>query len=64
MVYFPTKKSQFGKLLEGLAMEDSGIFCGHLVYFMVIWYILWPLSTFLPFWYVVPRKIWQPWFGN
>jgi hypothetical protein len=25
-----------------------GIFCGNLVYFF-------------PFWYVVPRKIWQPW---
>jgi hypothetical protein len=22
----------------------SGIFCGHLVYFMVIWYILWPIG--------------------
>jgi hypothetical protein len=47
--------------LEGLAMEDVGIFCDHLVYFvtigctyvMVIWYIFSP--------YVVPRKIWQPW---
>jgi hypothetical protein len=26
---------------------------GHLVNFVVIWY-------FSPFWYVVPRKIWQP----
>jgi hypothetical protein len=25
------------------------LFCGHLVYYMVIWY-------------VVPRKIWQPWY--
>jgi hypothetical protein len=25
-----------------------------LVYFVVIWYIF-------PFWYFVPRKIWQPW---
>jgi hypothetical protein len=25
-----------------------GIFCGNLVYFP-------------PFWYIVPRKIWQPW---
>jgi hypothetical protein len=30
-----------------------GLFCGHLVHFMVIWYI------FL-FWYVVLRKIWHP----
>jgi hypothetical protein len=27
-----------------------GIFFGYLVYFS-------------PFWYCVPRKIWQPWFG-
>jgi hypothetical protein len=32
-----------------------GIFCGHLVYCMILW--------FFPFWYVVPRKIWQPWSG-
>jgi hypothetical protein len=30
-----------------------GVFYGHLVYF-VIWYIS-------PLWYIVPRKIWQPW---
>jgi hypothetical protein len=35
----------------------SGTICGHWVHFVVIWYI------FPPFWYyVVPRKIWQPWF--
>jgi hypothetical protein len=28
-----------GKFLEGLAMEDVGIFCGHLVYLMLIWCI-------------------------
>jgi hypothetical protein len=31
---FSNQKSQFGKLLEGLAMEDVGIF-------IAIWYILW-----------------------
>jgi hypothetical protein len=30
------------------------IFYGHLVYFVVIWYI------FYPFWYFGPRNIWQP----
>jgi hypothetical protein len=35
-------------------MEDVGTLYVHLVCFMVIWYIL-------PFWYAVPRKIWQPW---
>jgi hypothetical protein len=34
------QKSQFGLILEGLAMEDIGIFYGHLVYFEAIWYIL------------------------
>jgi hypothetical protein len=36
--------------------------------FMVIFYTLWPngifcghLVHFSPFWYVVERKIWQPW---
>jgi hypothetical protein len=38
-----------------------GVFCGHLVYFKVIWYILWSFGIFFPLWYVVPRKIWQPW---
>jgi hypothetical protein len=53
-------------------MEDVSILYGHLAYFTVycvaIWYILWPFGTlygyleyFPPFWYVVPRKIWQPW---
>jgi hypothetical protein len=39
-----------------------------LVYFTAIWYILWSLGIFCgnlvhfsPFWYAVPRKIWQPW---
>jgi hypothetical protein len=49
-------------------MEDVGILYVHLVYFMAIWYSLWPLGVFyvylvyfFTFWYVVPRKIWQPW---
>jgi hypothetical protein len=31
-----------------------------MVYFMAIWYILWSFVIFFPFWYVVPRNIWQP----
>jgi hypothetical protein len=27
---------------------------------MAIGYILWSFGTFLPFWYVVAGKIWQP----
>jgi hypothetical protein len=44
---FSNQKSQFGSIWEGLAIEDVGIFYGHLVqyirghlvYFMAIWYI-------------------------
>jgi hypothetical protein len=38
-----------------------GIFYGHLVYFTAIWYILSSFGRLIPFWYVLPRKIWQPW---
>jgi hypothetical protein len=69
MVYlFSNQKSRFGKILEGLAMEDDGIpillpfglFYGHFVYFVAIWYILWLFGIFFLFWYVVPLKLWQP----
>jgi hypothetical protein len=66
MVYFKTKNCNLGTL-EGLAMEDVGVFLatwfillpftefyGHLVNVVVDWYI------YSPFWYIVPRKIWQP----
>jgi hypothetical protein len=45
-------------------LQPFVIFYGHLVYFMDTWYILWTFSIFcsnlFSFWYVVPRKIWQP----
>jgi hypothetical protein len=48
-------------------MEDVGILYGHLVHFTVFCYILLTfgivcgnLVCFPPFWYFVPRKIWQP----
>jgi hypothetical protein len=38
--------------------------------YALAWYILWQVGTFyghfgifFPFWYVAPRKIWQPWGG-
>jgi hypothetical protein len=48
-------------------MEDVGVLYAHLVAPPAIWYILWPfgihtspiLVYFFPFWFVVPRKIWQ-----
>jgi hypothetical protein len=49
-------------------MEDVGIFYKRLIHFTVFYYILWifgivcgNLVYFSPFWYFVPRKIWQPW---
>jgi hypothetical protein len=67
MVCFQTKKSQYGSILEGLAMKIAGIFYAHSVYFTAIENILWPfdifcghLVYFFPFLYVVTRKIWQP----
>jgi hypothetical protein len=38
-----------------------GLFYCHLVYCEAIWYILWLFGVFSQFWYIVPRKIWQPW---
>jgi hypothetical protein len=33
-------------ILDGLAMEDVGIFCGHLVNFTGIWHTLWTFGIF------------------
>jgi hypothetical protein len=71
MAYFLTKNPDLGKFYEGLAMEGAGIFYVHFVHFMAIWSIVWPIGLFKvnwyifsPFWYVAPRKIWQPWFAG
>jgi hypothetical protein len=46
--------------LKGLEMEmvSFGIYRGLLVCFIAIWDII---DIFLQFWYIAPRKIWQPW---
>jgi hypothetical protein len=48
-------------------MEDDVIFYDRLVNSKAIWYylrpfgyLMWPFSTFFPFWYITSRKIWQP----
>jgi hypothetical protein len=68
---FSNQKSRFGQFFEDLTMEDVGIFYGHLVYFKAICYTLWKfgmfcgtLVNFSTFWYVVPRKLWQPCSGD
>jgi hypothetical protein len=53
-------------------MENVGIHTLlHFEYVTAIWFILWPLDIFSsvfwyfsPFWYVVLRRIWQPWFSE
>jgi hypothetical protein len=65
---FSNQKSQFGFISECLVEKDfAKIYC-HLVYYSAILNILWPFGIiygyfgiFFPFWYVAPRKIWQPW---
>jgi hypothetical protein len=42
---FSNQKSNFGKILEGHAMEDDGIFYGHSVHFTVFWDILWAFGV-------------------
>jgi hypothetical protein len=39
---------------------NSGTFYGSLLHCMDILYSLWPFGIFVQFWYIVPRKIWQP----
>jgi hypothetical protein len=48
-------------------MKGVVLFYGHLIHFTVFCYILWTFDVvlgilvyFSPFWYFVPRKIWQP----
>jgi hypothetical protein len=48
-------------------MENAGIFYPPLEYITAVWYILWSFGTFVviwynfsPLWYIVSRKIWQP----
>jgi hypothetical protein len=47
-------------------MENAGIFCGHLEYLKVIWYILWPFDNVVVIWYICPRfgKLCQEKSGN
>jgi hypothetical protein len=36
-------------------MGKAGIFYGHLEYFTVLWYILWPFGNVVVIWYIFPR---------
>jgi hypothetical protein len=43
---FSNQRPQFWSILEGLAMENLGIFYDHLVYFTAMGNILWAFSIF------------------
>jgi hypothetical protein len=63
---FSKRKYQFGKILEGLGMENVGIFYDRLEHFTaiwcnlwlfgIVWYSLWSFVVFFPFWYVWTKK--------
>jgi hypothetical protein len=36
-------------------LQSFGVFYGHVVYFMAIWYILWPFGNAVVIWYIFPR---------
>jgi hypothetical protein len=50
-----------GKFYIHLVLQPFDISYGPFVYFQVIGYILRLFGIFFPFWYVVARRIWQPW---
>jgi hypothetical protein len=62
MVCFPIRVN-FGGSFNGkywyVLRPFVPFYCYH-KYVMAIWYNLWSFGTFFPFWYFVPRKIWQP----
>jgi hypothetical protein len=48
---------------RALVWKIFGVFYSQIDYFVDILDGLWPFDnfgTFSPFWYIVPRKIWQP----
>jgi hypothetical protein len=55
IAYFLTKKKQFGLILEGLGMEDVGIFYGHLFYLLLFGIFCDLFVYFIVIWYIFPR---------
>jgi hypothetical protein len=50
---FSNQKSQFGKILVGLRLENVDIVCGHLEYFTDVWDFYDHLLHFVFIWYMV-----------
>jgi hypothetical protein len=68
MVYFQTKNPNLGKFWRALELkvllfiiwsilQPFGIFYGHLVYFMDIWYILWTFGNVVVIKYIFPLLV-------
>jgi hypothetical protein len=59
---FSYQKFPIGDVLEGLGMENVGIIICICSFGMFFWFMYFccHLVYFYKFWYVVPRKIWQP----
>jgi hypothetical protein len=55
MVCFQTKNPNLDKILQGLRMGNAGLFHGHIEYFAVICYILWPFGNVVVNWYIFLR---------
>jgi hypothetical protein len=66
MICFQTKYPNLGKFLRAIEwicwymLCSSGIFYGHLVYFVDIWKCCGNVVYFPSIWYIGSRKIWQP----
>jgi hypothetical protein len=52
---FSNQKSQSGQLLEGLTMENVGIFYGHMEYFTAMCYIFWLFGNLVVIYYIFTR---------
>jgi hypothetical protein len=68
MVCFQTKNPNLGKFWRVLQWKIMVFFMDTWSIFTAFCYILWTfgivrgnLVYYFPFWYFVPRKIWQPW---
>jgi hypothetical protein len=46
---FSNQKFKFGYIVEGLRIENVGIFDAYMEHIMAIWYILWSLYNFVMF---------------
>jgi hypothetical protein len=71
---FSNQKAQFGLSMEDVGkfighwciLWPFGVFCGHLVYFVVIWYIFghlvyfWPFGIVLAIWYIFGHLVYIP----